>query len=320
MVQQHTAPTAAAAPGGYRQRYLWVSGQMKPWEECTVHQTMVGWSSLFAVFEGIRAYRSASGRLHVFGLMPHMQRFLNSIKVMRMASPWSAEELAAAVVESIRVNGLEEDCYIQPVAYPEGGINAAPLAAGRRPDIYIPVRPNPSQLLTDRAQRCNITSWVRVSDRNLPPRVKAIPNYQNSRVAQLESQLSGFDAPIFLNEHGKVAEGGGACIAMVRDGKVVTPPVTASILESITRGFFLQMIPEVLGIPMVEREIDRTELYICQEAFFFGTGAEVTPIVGVDHHAVGTGAIGPVTRRIQRAYHDVVRAIDSRYTDWRTPV
>jgi branched-chain amino acid aminotransferase len=320
MTQQMQQP--APATGAYQQRFLWVSGEMKRWEEVTVPLTATTWSGLSAVFEGIRAYRSPAGRLHIFGLEPHLRRFEGSIAFMRLQSPWSMADLTAAITESIRLNALDDDCYIQPVAGPvPSALGFYELPVPNAPArVYIPVGPRPSALLSDRAFRCNVTSWVRISDRSLPPRVKAIPNYQNSRTAHLESMLSGFDAPIFLNERGTVAEGPGACIAAVRDGMVITPPVIAGILESVTRGFLMTMIPEVLGMPVVEREIDRTELYSCREVFFLGTGAEVTPIVAIDHYRIGTGEIGPVTRRVQRAYHDIVRAIDSRYEDWRTPV
>jgi branched-chain amino acid aminotransferase len=321
MTQQAQRP-AAGSTEGYQQRYLWVDGEFRHWAEVTMPLTQATWTGLSAVFEGIRAYRSPAGRLHLFGVEPHLRRFADSIAFMRLESPWTAAALTGAILESVRRNGLDEDCYVQPVAAP------VPPALGFYPPpelhaqarVYIPVGPRPSALLSDRAWHCNVTSWARIGDRSMPPRVKAVPNYQNSRIAHMESMLSGFDAPIFLNERGTVAEGPGACIAVVREGEVITPPVTSGILESVTRAFLLRMIPEVLGIPVVEREIDRTELYFCREAFFLGTGAEVTPIRAIDHYRIGDGEIGPITLGVQRTYHDVVRAIDARYADWRTPV
>lgn len=322
MVQQPVSVSATGAAEGYRQQFLWVSGEMVRWEEATIPLTAATWMGLSSVFEGITAFRSASGQVHVFALEQHLRRFLDSIAFMRLTVPWSVAALTAAVTESIRLNGLVDDCYIQPVAAPmpsEVGFYPPPVP-GQAARVYIPVGPRQSRLLSDRAYRCTVASWTRISDRTLPPRVKAIPNYQNSRLGQMDALLNGFDAPIFLNDRGTVAEGASACIAIVRNGAVVTPPVTAGILESITRSFFLQMLPEVLGIPVIEREIDRTELYVAREVFFLGTGAEVTPVVNIDHYPIGDGAIGALTRRIQHVYHDIVRAIDPRYPEWRTPV
>ncbi|HEY7293429.1 MAG TPA: aminotransferase class IV [Dehalococcoidia bacterium] len=322
MTQQAIEPTVGYAEGDWQQRWLWVDGELRPWAEVTMPLTQATWSGLSAVFEGIKGYRSHEGVLHIFGLQQHLERFQNSIAFMRLRSRWSTEELGAACIESLTANGLDDDCYLQPVAAPvppASGMYAPPVIDDEA-RIYIPVGPRPSLLLTERALRCNVASWTRISDRSMPPRIKAVPNYQNSRIAHLDSKLSGFDSPIFLNERGSVAEGPGACIAIVRGGAVITPPVTAGILESITRAFLLELIPVVLGLPVVEREIDRTELYMAQEAFCLGTGAEVSPVTHIDHYRVGNGEIGPITRRVQHAYHDAIRAIDTRWLEWLTPV
>ncbi len=322
MTQQAIEPTVGYGGDGWQQHWLWVDGELREWSAVTIPLTQATWSGLSAVFEGIKGYPSPQGVLHIFGLQQHLERFQNSIAFMRLRSHWSTEELAAACIASLTANGIDGDCYLQPVAAPvppASGMYAPPLADDPA-RIYIPVEPRRSQLLTDRALRCNVTSWTRISERSLPPRVKAVPNYQNSRVAHLDSKLSGFDSPIFLNERGNVAEGASACIAIVRGGAVITPPVTAGILESITRAFLLELIPESVGMPVIEREVDRTELYMSQEAFFLGTGAEISPVTYIDHYRVGTGEIGPITRRIQQAYHDAIRAIDTRWLSWLTPV
>ena len=322
MVQHAIEPTVGFSDSGWQQQWLWVDGEMRPWDQVTMPLTQATWSGLSAVFEGIKGYRSAKGVLHIFGLRAHLNRLQNSITFMRLRSRWSSEELAEASIASLKANGIDGDCYIQPVAAPvppASGLYAPPIVDDEA-RVYIPVAPRPSLLLTERALRCNVTSWTRISDRSLPPRIKAVPNYQNSRIAHLDSKLSGFDSPIFLNDRGTVAEGPGSCIAIVRGGEVIPPPVTAGILESITRAFLLELIPAVLGMPVVEREIDRTELYFADEAFFVGTGAEINPITHIDHYRVGTGEIGAFTRRIQRAYDDAIRAADSRWRHWLTPV
>ncbi|HLZ72016.1 MAG TPA: aminotransferase class IV [Dehalococcoidia bacterium] len=315
-------PTVGFHEGDWRQRWLWVDGELRLWSDVTMPLTQATWSGLSAVFEGIKGYRSPDGVLHIFGLTQHLERFQNSIAFMRLHSRWSTEELAAACLTSLTANEIDDDCYLQPVAAPAPPASGmyAPPVVGDEVRVYICAEPRPSLLMTERALRCNVTSWTRISERSLPPRIKAVPNYQNSRIAHLDSKLSGFDAPIFLNERGSVAEGASACIAIVRGGTVITPPVTAGILESITRSFLLELIPEALGLPVIEREIDRTELYMAQEAFLLGTGAEISPVTEIDHYRVGTGEIGPITRRIQRSYHDAIRAIDRRWLSWLTPV
>ena len=160
----------------------------------------------------------------------------------------------------------------------------------------------------------------RASDNAIPIRLKSGSNYQNGRLATLQSRADGYDQPIFLNRHGKVAEGSGATFFMVRKGRIVTPPTSSDILESITRTTLIEDVcPQVLGMEVVERDIDRTELYVAEEAFFCGSGYEVTPILSIDRFGLGTGDVGPVTRRISSAYLDLVRGVDTRHPEWRTP-
>jgi branched-chain amino acid aminotransferase len=169
--------------------------------------------------------------------------------------------------------------------------------------------------------RCNVSSWARTSDNAIPIRLKSGANYQNGRLALLQAKADGYDQPIFLNKEGHVAEGTGATLFMVRKGRLVTPPVTADILESITRTTLMDVIcPELFGMGVVEREIDRTELYVADEAFFCGSGYEITPIVSIDQFPLGDGNVGPITRRLSGAYLDIVRGVDKRYPEWRTPV
>jgi len=167
---------------------------------------------------------------------------------------------------------------------------------------------------------CCVSAWTRTSDNAIPIRLKCGPNYQNGRLALLQAKADGYDAPILLNAQGHVAEGTGATFFMVRKGRLVTPPVTADVLESITRATLIEEVcPNVLGLEVVEREIDRTELYVADEAFFCGSGYEITPIVSIDRFPLGDGQVGPLTRRVLRVYMDVVRGVDKRYAEWRTP-
>jgi branched-chain amino acid aminotransferase len=154
----------------------------------------------------------------------------------------------------------------------------------------------------------------------MPPRIKAMSNYQNNRLAQLDAKVSGYDDTILLTAAGKVAEAPGACVFLVRRGEVITPSVTSGILESITRDAVIRLCRERLGLTVIEREVDRTELYVADEVFCCGTAAEVTPVLSVDRIAVRSNGMGPVTRQLDRLYHDVVRGIDAGYGEWRTDV
>jgi branched-chain amino acid aminotransferase len=161
---------------------------------------------------------------------------------------------------------------------------------------------------------------MRTSDNAIPIRLKCGANYQNARLAQLQANADGYDSPIFLNQQGKVAEGTGASFFMVRKGKLVTPTITNDILESITRTTLIEEIcPNLLGLDVIERDIDRTELYVADEAFFCGSGYEITPITSIDRFPLGTGEVGPLTQRLVEAYMNLVRGIDTRFPQWRTP-
>lgn len=304
-----------------RPDYIWWDGRLVPWDQATLPITQAHWSAIGAVFEGIKAYQNPqTGELYVFRLKEHLRRLGQSMKMAGLKPLWGEAELAQAVVDLLRANNCRADTYIQPVAFPAGPGRAFSRADEVKTSVYISLRPFESHLLTDYRINVRVSSWVRIADNVMPPRIKALANYWNSRLATREAQADGYDGAIILNASGKVAEGPGACLFIIRDGVAITPPVTASILESITRATLITLLRDVLGVPVVEREVDRTELYICDEAFFCGTAAEVTPVGSVDRFPVGDGQIGPVTRRLQQVYHDVVRGIDGRFAEWRTPV
>lgn len=305
----------------WRPDYIWSDGRLVRWEEAMIHITQAHWSAVGAVFEGIKAYKNPQrGELYVFRLKEHLRRLGQSMKMAGLRPVWSEGELEQAVLELLRANNRRDDTYIQPVAYPAGSGRAFSRTDEVRTGLYITIRPFESHLLTEHRINVCVSSWVRVADNVMPPRIKAIANYWNSRLATREAQADGYDGAVILNPAGNVAEGPGACLFIIRDGVAVTPPVTASILESITRATLIVLLREVLGVPVVEREVDRTELYICDEAFFCGTAAEITPVASVDRLPVGDGRIGPITRRLQQLYHDIVRGVDGRFPEWRTPV
>jgi branched-chain amino acid aminotransferase len=189
-----------------------------------------------------------------------------------------------------------------------------------RTGMFILAFSKPTTKAVTQGVRSCVSTWRRNSDLASPSRIKSGANYHNSRLAYIDARLNGFQVPILLNEAGKVAEGPGACFMMVRKGKLITPPVTADILESITRDTLIEVAQAELGLEVVERDIDRTELYVCDEAFFCGSGHEVSPINSIDHYPVGAGEPGPITRQLQKLYFDVVTGALPKYRHWLTPV
>jgi len=302
-------------------QYLWLDGELIPWGEATVHITDLGWVGVGSVFEGIKAYRNdILDRVYIFRLRDHLRRFSESMRLVELEQRFSPEQLGTAVVELLRANEVRQDTYTRPFAFASRGRYLSRGSSESVTRVLISTFPFESRLKTDHAVHCCVSSWTRISDNVMPPRIKAVANYWNGRLAGNEAKRNGYDGAILLNERRKVAEGPGACLMLVRRGHVITPPVTAGILDSITRQTLIQLVRAELDIEVVEREVDRTELYLAEEAFFCGTGAEVRPILSVDRFTLGDGQIGPRTRQIGALYHGVVRGIHSRYQDWRTLV
>ena len=300
---------------------LWRDGELLPWEEATVHVRAVGHSSVSSVFEGIKAYWNPDAeQLYVFRLQEHVDRFMASVKMVRHAIDFSAEDIYQAVLELLRANKAREDVYIRPWIYAKGLFQRFMVPAGWPAHVVIEVWPVATRLLKGETARACVSSWSRLNDNMMPPRVKAFSNYLNGRMAQMEAQENGFDYPIMLNDRLKVAEGPGACLGLVRGGTLITPDASSGILESITRDTFLEIAPELFGIPVLERVVDRTELYVADEIFCMGTGREIWPIVEVDHLPVGDGKLGPVCKTLDKGYNDLVRGIDPRKEEWRLPV
>ena len=301
--------------------HIWWDGDLMPWENATVQVTSVGWPALSAVFEGIRAYAGdTAGTSYIFRAQAHFERFWRSMRFMWIESQWSIEELTDACVAVLKANGFHEDAYLQPMAFSLGGSRGSQAMKSRPADIYISTRKAPSVLGKDEPEKACISSWTRIHDAVLPPRIKAVVNYQNSRLGASEAERGGYDSAIFLNEAGKVAEGGGSCLFLVRDGKVITPPLSAGILESITRFSVIELLRDALGVPVEERTVDRSELYFADEMFFCGTMHELSPVGEVDGYTIGSGRMGEITKRLHTLFEDVVRGRVDRYRHWLTPV
>lgn len=302
--------------------YAWMNGELIPWDQATVHVRTEAFMRGANVFEGVRAYASPDKKqLYIFKNAEHMDRLYNSsMKILRMQIKWTAEDLTKATIELLKANNFHEDVHIRPTVYfgigEDYGFDPSVMENGCV--ITAVERPAKPTLMTG-ANTC-VSSWRRIDDESVPPRVKAGANYMNGRYVTVEARLNGYDSVIILNRAGKVAEGPGSCVMMVKGGKVVTPPLTAGILESITRETLMYLFQKEMGMEVVERDIDRTELYIADEVFFCGTAAEVQPVVTIDKYPVGSGKVGPVVKKMQEIYFDIARGENPKYREWLLPV
>jgi branched-chain amino acid aminotransferase len=301
--------------------FAWLDGKLVPWEQATLHLATECVLRGENVFEGERAYWSeAEQELFVFRHAEHIARLRQGARIMRMTIPYSDAEIEAACMSLIRACNYRGNVHFRPVAYFAEGELTDYLPEEIRTGMFILAFSKPTTKAVTQGVRSCVSTWRRNSDLASPSRIKSGANYHNSRLAYIDARLNGFQVPILLNEAGKVAEGPGACFMMVRKGKLITPPVTADILESITRDTLIEVAQAELGLEVVERDIDRTELYVCDEAFFCGSGHEVSPINSIDHYPVGAGEPGPITRQLQKLYFDVVTGALPKYRHWLTPV
>ena len=299
---------------------IWHNGRFIPWADATIHvlSHVVSYGS--SVFEGIRCYSTPAGPA-IFRLRDHVRRMVDSAKIYRMENlGYSAEQLGDAMLELVRVNNMDA-CYIRPIAirgYGDIGVN--PL---QNPiDVYMACWSWGKYLgedaLAEGVDVC-VSSWNRFAPNTLPALAKAGANYMNSQLIKMEALANGYSEGIALDTAGFVSEGSGENIFVVRDGKIHTPPLGASVLPGITRDSVLALARD-LGIPVVETIIPRELLYIADEVFFSGTAAEITPIRSVDKIKIGSGRRGPVTEKLQKEFFGVINGSREDRYGWLTPV
>ncbi len=301
--------------------YIFWNDELTRWEDATVHVTSIAWSALGAVFEGIRGYwNEEQERLHVFRLTEHLDRLQSSTRLVRLPLGYSTPELSDIVVRILKENECREDTYIFPLVYGADAEDKRFDPSALSSALMIRTKAMASHLNTDFRQHARVSTWTRISDTVMPPRVKNISNYRNGQLATHEVRQDGYDVAFMLNPQGKISEAPGACIAHLANGKLITPDVTSGILESITRDAVITLAREELGLEVVERAVDRTELYLADEVFTCGTAAEITPVVSVDKYPVGDGEIGPVTQRLMELLEDILRGRNERYAHWNTSV
>jgi branched-chain amino acid aminotransferase len=295
---------------------IWRNGRMIAWEDAQIHvmSHVVHYGS--AVFEGLRCYAQPNGA-GVFRLEEHMQRLLDSAKIYRMPVGYTLEELCSAVVDVVEANGVAP-CYIRPIVlrgYGEIGVN--PLKSPV--DVYIANFPWGKYVPgNDGADVC-VSSWNRLAPNTMPSLAKAGSNYMNSQLIRMEAEINGYSEGIALDVNGTLSEGSGENLFLVRGGVLYTPPLANSALSGITRASIITIANE-LGITVVEQSLPREMLYICDEAFFTGTAAEVTHLRSVDRVLVGDGTMGPITSAIHEEFFGIVNGMKPDRYNWLTPV
>ena len=292
-----------------------MDGSFVDWDDAKILVLTHAFHYATAVFEGIRCYNTDRGPA-VFRLKDHIRRLSDSAKIHTMKMPYTNDELIKAVKDTVKINKIKE-CYIRPIVY--YGYGEMGLNPGKNPvSAAIAVWPWGTYLGEEglkRGVRCKISSWIRIDTRILPPLAKSTANYLNSVFAKLEALNCGYDEAILLNINGRIAEGPGENILIVRDGTLITPPRSASALHGFTMDSVMELARD-LSITVVEREIIRDELFLADEAFFTGTAAELTPIREVDGRTICSGSIGPITKKLQDKFFQVVRGKDPKYEKW----
>ena len=272
------------------------------------------------VFEGIRAYwNSKQEQLHLLQAPAHYERMHKNVRIMRMELPHTTEELVDITVELLRRNQFKADTYIRPLMFAsseEIGVRLHNL----KHSFSIYAIPFGKYVEIEAGIRCMVSSWRRVPDEALPPRAKITGAYAQSALAKSEAVEAGFDEAIVLTIGGHVSEGSAENIFMYKDGVFVTPPPTDDLLEGVTRLLLMQMIREELGKTVIERSIDRTELYTCDELLMCGTGAQISPVIEVDHRRVGDGKVGEFTQELQSMYFAAVRGESQKHKGWTIPI
>lgn len=301
-----------------KDRLVWFKGEVIPAAQAVVPVLSPTAQFGLNVFEGVRGYWSNDdNELYLFRLAEHLDRLDASCRLIGIVCPYTHDEIISAMHSVLQANKYRCDIAVRVTVFVDGegswsdsepvGMFVAPIAKAR------------CDIAAITGVRACVSTWERIDDRSLPPRVKAGANYINGRYAHLEAKAAGYDLPILLDRYGKVSEGAGSCIMMVRDGVLTTPPQTASILESITRETLLTLASE-LELPIQVRAIDRTELYLAEELFLCGSAAEITPIVSIDRFRVGAGVMGALTTSLLQRFQTTTDGTNSRHRNWLTPI
>lgn len=301
-------------------RLIWFKGQILNVNDALIN--VLAPTSQFGlnVFEGIPCYWNAEEKqLYAFRLEDHYNRLLRSAKLLQLDCPYDITDFKSALIDVVKANDYEENLSVRQTLFVDGfgswgsespvDMFVAPIPRGKTSAEY-----------NKKGLNCSVASWRRISDENLSPRIKCGANYINSRLGQREALRNGYDTCIFLNDNAKVAEGPGSCFFMIKDDVLITPRLTDSVLESITRDTVIKIAKEICGLRVIERTIDRTELYLADEAFLCGSAMEITPVLSIDRHTIGSGSNGAITTMLHKKYLECVQGLLDEYKSWVTSI
>ena len=298
---------------------LFMNGEYIPAEQGVISVRTHAFAYGTGCFEGIRGYwNEETQQVYLFRLREHYERLLRSCKILRINLPYTIDELIEMSTELVRRNGQKQDVYLRPVAYKSDEIIGVRLHDTH--DDYILTSEPMGNYVEIGGLRCGVSAWRRIDDNALPARAKITGSYVNAAFAKTEAIQNGFDEAILLTHEGHVSEGSAENIFLFINNELVTPSVTENILLGVTRDTIIKVAQNDLGLTVRERPIDRTELYVADEIFLCGTGAQIAPVVEVDHNPVGTGEVGPIGQQLQDLYFDIVRGRNAKYSEWCTPV
>ncbi len=301
-------------------KYAYFQGGIVPIEEAKISVMTHALNYGTGAFGGIRAYwNDEDEQLYIFRPLDHFQRLLNSGRLLLMDLPYTPESMLEILLELLRKENYRTNVYIRPLIYKSStgiGVRLHDLDA----DFTMFAVPFGSYIPNEEGSKVTFSSWRRIDDNTIPARGKITGAYANSALIKTDAALAGFDEALVLNEDGHIAEGSAENFFIIRNGQAITPPIYSNILEGITRRTVIQLLCDEIGIPVVERQIDRTEVFLADEAFFCGTGVQIVAIAEVDHRPVGTGKLGPVVSRLRQLYFDTVRGKIPRYKEWCVPV
>jgi branched-chain amino acid aminotransferase len=301
-------------------KHAYFKGKIVPYSEAKVGVLTHALNYGTAAFGGVRAYwNDENKQLYIFRPADHYRRFLNSAKLLCMQLDHTPESLTQLTVDLLRVDDYHQDVYIRPLAYKSDEIIGVKLH-GLQEELSICAIPFDKYMTDDTNAHVTISSWRRVDDNIIPARGKISGAYANSAFIKTDAVRAGFDEALVLTQEGHISEGSAMNFFMVRDGLLITPPITENILEGISRRSVIELAREELNLRVVERPVDRTEVYLCEELFLTGTAAQITAVTRVDYRPVGDGKMGPITAHLYQLYQDILRGRVAKYLRWLTPV
>lgn len=301
-------------------RYAYFKGKFVPYSEAKVSVLTHALNYGTAAFGGVRAYwNDEEEQLFIFRPLDHFRRFLNSAKLLCMEFDHTPESLTQITIELLQNEGYRRDVYIRPLAFKADEVIGVKLH-DLHDELSIVAIPFERYVANDTNAHATISSWRRVDDNMIPARGKISGAYANSALIKTDAVRAGFDEALVLTQDGHLSEGSAMNVFIVREGTLITPPITENILEGITRRSVIELAHNELGIPVIERPIDRTEVYLCDELFMTGTAAQIVAVTRLDHRPIGNGKMGAITARLRDLYQDAVHGRIPHYRHWNTPV